>query len=185
MSSHYEDLLARLGEFLAGNRIDYMIIGGFALPSYGAIRTTADLDLAVWIRTPLEFQTFLLKAERSGFKASIASYSNPVTVLTDQKTGMEIELWLRPDGIVWDQETLSRRKQIRIGSSDLYVVSPEDFIVSKLARTDRGVQDEKDVKSVLVRMEGTIDREYLERRAAREGVLAVLKAIDRVGEELL
>ena len=180
MSSHYEDLLVRLGEFLAGNRIDYMIIGGFALPSYGAIRATADLDLAVWIRSSPEFQTFLLKAEKSGFKPSAASFSNPVTVLADQKTGLEIELWLRPDGIVWDRETLDRRKQVRIGSYDLYVVSPEDFIVSKLARPDRGVQDEKDVKSVLARMEEAIDRKYLEGRAAKAGVLAILRAIDRV-----
>ena len=180
MSSHYEDLLARLGEFLAGNKIDYMIIGGFALPSYGAIRVTADLDLAAWIQTPLQFKNFILKAEISGFKAPTASFSNPVMVLTDHKTGLEIELWLRPDGIVWDQETLDRRRKIRFASSDLYVVSPEDFIVSKLARPDRGVQDEKDVKSVLVRMEGTIDRKYLERRAARAGVLAILKAIDRI-----
>ena len=157
-----------------------MIIGGFALPSYGAIRATADLDLAAWIRTPQKFQSFLVEAEKSGFRPSVASFSNPVTVLTDQKTGMEIELWLRPDGIVWDQETLDRRKRIGIGSSDLYVVSPEDFIVSKLARPDRGVQDEKDVKSVLVRMEGNLDRKYLERRATRAKVLAILKAIDRV-----
>ena len=180
MSSHFEDLLVRFGGFLAGNKIDYMIIGGFALPSYGAIRATADLDLAVRIQTPQEFQAFLLKAERSGFKPSTASFSNPVVVLSDQKTGMEVELWLRPDGVVWDQETLERRNRIRIGSSDLYVVSPEDFIVSKLARPDRGVQDEKDVKSVLVRMERTIDRQYLERRAAKAGVLAILRAIERV-----
>ena len=180
MSSQYEDLLARLGEFLARNKIDYMIIGGFALPSYGAIRTTVDLDLAVLIRTRPEFESFILAAERFGFEPSSASFSNPVVVLTDQKTGMEVELWLRPDGIVWDRETLSRRKRIRIGSFDFYVVSPEDFIVSKLARPDRGVQDEEDVKSVLVRMEGNIDMNYLERRAAGAGVLAILKAINRV-----
>jgi len=185
LSSHYEDLLIRLREFLAANEIDYMIIGGFALPSYGAIRATADLDVAVRIHTLLEFQTFLSNAEKSGFKRSIASFSNPVTVLIDQKTGMEVELWLRPDGIVWDEETLSKRKEVKIGSSDFHVVSPEDFIVSKLTRPDRGVQDEKDVKSVLVRMEGKIDTGYLEKRAQRAGVLAILKAIERVGEESL
>ena len=185
MSSRFEDLLSRLGEFLAENEIDYMIIGGFALPSYGAIRATVDLDLAVRIQTPVEFQTFLLRAQGAGLNPSVASFSNPVTVLTDQKTGLEIEIWLRPDGIVWDKETLERRNEIKIGSSDLYVVSPEDFIVSKLARPDRGAQDEKDVKGVLVRMKGTIDRRYLRRRAARAGVLAILTAIENVPVESL
>jgi predicted nucleotidyltransferase len=157
-----------------------MIIGGFALPSYGAIRTTVDLDLAVRVQTPLDFQTFLVMAEQSGFKPSAASFSDPVVILTDEKTGMEIELWLRPDGIEWDGETLERRKQVRMGSSDVYIVSPEDFMVSKLARPDRGVQDEKDVKSVLVRMGGSIDTEYLGRRAKKAGVLAILRQIERV-----
>ena len=62
-----------------------------------------DLDLAVLIRTRPEFESFILAAERFGFEPSSASFSNPVVVLTDQKTGMEVELWLRPDGIVWDR----------------------------------------------------------------------------------
>ena len=182
MSSHYEELLTRLGELLAG-KVDYMVIGGFALPSYGAIRATADLDLAVRIQTPSEFENLIAVARKSGFEPSVASFSNPPVVLTDERTGMEVELWLRPDGIVWDQETLKRRVLTRFESAELYVVSPEDFIVSKLARPDRGVQDEKDVKSVLVRMEGVIDKRYLETRAANAGVLAILMAVERGGRE--
>ena len=180
MSYHFEEFLARFSSFLARNKIDYMIIGGFALPAYGAIRATLDLDLAVRIPTPKEFQNLLLTAERSGFKPSSASFNLPVMVLVDEKTGMEAELWLRPDGVVWDQETVDRRKKVRIGSSDFYIVSPEDFIVSKLARPDRGVQDEKDVKSVLTRMEGKIDGQYLQKRASNAGVLTILEAIARV-----
>jgi len=183
LSSHYEQLLTRLCEFLT--EFEYMVIDGFALPAYGALRATANLDLAVRIQTPSEFENFIASATRLGFNPSMASFSNPVAVLTDKKTGLEVEMWLRPDGIVWDRETLRRRVLTRFGSSDLYVVSPEDFIVSKLARPDRGVQDEKDVKSVLVRMEGVIDRRYLDTRAARAGVMAILKEVERVGGEAL
>ena len=178
--SHLREFLARLSSFLVRNKIDYMIIGGFALPAYGAIRATLDLDLAIRIPTSEEFQNLILMAERSGFKPSSASFNNPVMVLVEEKTGIEVELWLRPDGIVWDQETMDRRKKVRIGPSDFYVASPEDFIVSKLARPDRGVQDEKDVKSVLTRMEGKIDRQYLQKRASKAGVLTILEAIERV-----
>ena len=37
--------------------------------------------------------------------------------------------------------------------------------MNKLVRPDRGVIDEQDVKSVLVRQEGKLDQECLERRA--------------------
>ncbi|MGD0994508.1 MAG: hypothetical protein ABR909_03170 [Candidatus Bathyarchaeia archaeon] len=42
---------------------------------------------------------------------------------------------------------------------------------------DRGVIDEQDVKSVLVRQEGKLDWNYLEKRAKETQVLAILKAI--------
>jgi hypothetical protein len=180
LSNPFQDLLARFVAFLEGNKTDYMLIGGFALPSYGAIRTTVDLDIAARIQTESDFRALLESAPRWGFRPPAASLSNPVVVFADEKTGLEVELWLRPDGIAWDQETLRRRTRTRMGSAEVYLVSPEDFIVSKLARPDRGVQDEKDAKSVLARMGDKIDRKYLERRAANAGVLAVLGAVERV-----
>ncbi len=157
-----------------------MVIGGFALPSYGAIRSTVDLDVAVRIRTEREFASLVEQAEKSGFKRSTASFSNPVSVLQDAETGLEIELWLRPDGIRWDEETLLRRRKTKIGEAEVWLVSPEDFIVSKLSRPDRGAQDEKDAKSVLTRLRGSIDEKYLERRAAAAGVRELLRAIEGV-----
>ncbi len=58
-----------------------------------------------------------------------------------------------------------------------WVVSPEDFIVTKLARPDRGATDEQDVKSVLVRQAGKLDEAYLEKRATDAGVLNILRVI--------
>lgn len=175
-----ELLLARTASFLGAQKVDYMVIGGFALPSYGAIRATVDLDVAVKIMNKREFAAFMNQAEKSGFKSSVASFSNPVNVLQDVETGLEIELWLRPDGIRWDEETLRRRRKAKIGEAEVWLVSPEDFIVSKLSRPDRGAQDEKDAKSVLSRLQGSIDKKYLDRRATAAGVRELLRAIERV-----
>jgi len=59
----------------------------------------------------------------------------------------------------------------------VWIVSPEDFIVNKLARPDRGVIDEQDVKSVLIRQEGKLDEEYLKKRAEDAEVLTILERI--------
>jgi len=74
---------------------------------------------------------------------------------------------------------LRRRRKARLDAKvEAWVISPEDFIVNKLARPDRGVIDEQDVKSVLVRQEGKLDEEYLKRRAREAGVLTLLENID-------
>jgi hypothetical protein len=155
-----------------------MIIGGYALPFYGRIRTTVDIDVAVAIRTEKELTQFLNSLKSANFEPTIASPSNPLIVILDRKENIEMELWLKPDGIVFDDETLRRRQKAKI-DTDLWawIVSAEDFIVNKLARPDRGVIDEQDVKSVLTRQENKLDNEYLQRRAKEASVLAVLQAI--------
>lgn len=174
-----EEVLSRAVSLLERERIAYMVIGGFALPAYGAIRATLDLDIAARIRTAKAFEAFIGRARESGFEPQIASFSSPVDVFMDSKAGLEVEFWLRPDGIDWDSELLRRRKRARIGRVDVWLVPPEDFIVSKLSRPDRGVQDEKDVKSILIRLGEAIDTAYLRRRARKAGVTALLQAVER------
>jgi len=85
---------------------------------------------------------------------------------------------LKPDGITLDDETLRRRRKVKLDANILaWIISPEDFIVNKLARPDRGVTDEQDVKSVLVRQDGKLDKEYLKKKAQKAGVLTILKTI--------
>jgi len=154
-----------------------MIIGGYALPFYGRIRTTADIDLAVAIKDE-EFNQFLNWLQSRDFEPTTYSPLNPLIIILDRKEKIEIELWLKPDGIVFDDETLRRRRKVKLAANILaWIISPEDFIVNKLARPDRGVTDEQDIKSVLTRQANKLDNEYLQRRAKEASVLAVLQAI--------
>ena len=162
------------------NKIDYMIIGGYALPFYGRIRTTVDLDLAVAVKTKAKFDLLLNLLQTADFEPTICSPRNPLILVKDRKEKIELELWTKPDGIVFDEETLKRRRKANVSSEiSAWIVSPEDLIVTKLARPDRGVTDEQDVKSVLVRQAGKLDDDYLEARAANAGVLVILKTIQK------
>jgi hypothetical protein len=157
-----------------------MIIGGYALPFYGRIRTTVDLDLAVAVKTQPKFDLLLNLLRAADFEPTICSPRNPLILALDRKEKIEFELWTKPDGIVFDQETLKRRRKADLSQSiSAWLVSPEDFIVTKLARPDRGATDEQDVKSVLVRQAGKLDETYLEKRALDAGVLTILKTIQR------
>jgi len=155
-----------------------MIIGGYALPFYGRIRTTVDLDLAVAVNSQKKFTSLLNLLRAANFEPTICSPKNPLLVIVDLQEKIEFELWTKPDGIIFDEQTLNRRRKEQLSEGFLaWVVSAEDFIVTKLARSDRGVIDEQDVKSVLVRQEGKLDWKYLEKRANDAQVLAVLKSI--------
>jgi len=85
----------------------------------------------------------------------------------DVKGRLEAEIWTRPDGVVFDEELLRRRVRVRPfnDSFEMFVIGPEDFIVNKLARKDRGVQDEQDALSVLALQQDKLDYAYLRKRA--------------------
>ena len=170
--------LQRLIKLFDENEIDYMIIGGYALPFYGRIRTTVALDLAVAVKTQPQFDHLLNLLRAADFEPTIHSPRNPLILAVDRKERIEFELWTKPDGIVFDGETLKRRRKADL-SQDIsaWIVSPEDFIVTKLARADRGAIDEQDVKSVLVRQDGKLYEAYLTKRAQNAGVLTILKTI--------
>jgi predicted nucleotidyltransferase len=170
--------LQRLLKLFEDKNVPYMIIGGYALPFYGRIRTTVDIDLAVAIKTEKELNQLLNSLRAADFEPTIASLNNPLIVVLDRKERIELELWLKPDGVVFDDETLRRRQKAEIAANFwVWLISAEDFIVNKLARPDRGAIDEQDVKSVLIRQETKLDNEYLQRRAKQAGVLAILQAI--------
>jgi hypothetical protein len=155
-----------------------MIIGGYALPFYGRIRATIDIDLAVAVRTEEELRQLRDWLHQTEFEVPVYSYENPVIVIVDQKEKVEIELWLKPDGIVFDDETLKRRRKVTLDSDfEVWIVSAEDFIVNKLARSDRGAVDEQDVKSVLIRQGNKLDERYLKKRAQEASVLTILQTI--------
>jgi hypothetical protein len=155
-----------------------MIIGGYALPFYGRIRTTVDIDLAVAVKTEKELNQLLNSLRSADFEPTLASPNNPLIVILDRKENIEMELWLKPDGVVLDAETLRRRQKAEIDENFwAWIISAEDFIVNKLARPDRGVIDEQDVKSVLIRQANKLDNKYLQRRAKEAGVLAILQTI--------
>jgi len=169
--------LDRIVSFLEDQEIDYMIIGGYALPLYGRIRTTLDIDIAVALTTEAGFTRFIEEAERADYSVSLGSFQNPVCLLHDRLTDYEVEIWRQPDGVVWDGETLRRRRRATLAGVEVWIISPEDFIVSKLARSDRGVIDEQDVKSVLEREDVALDWSYLRGRAERAAVWAQLQMI--------
>ena len=156
-----------------------MLIGGYALPAYGQIRATMDVDLAI----AANYQDIARLQEQlreRGYQLPAKSNSAaPLFIVVDVKSKFEVEIWTKPDGIIFDDELLRRRVKVHPFNNafEMFVIGPEDFIVNKLARKDKGVQDEQDVISVLKRQKGKLDYDYLAKRAQQTNVNEQLRLI--------
>jgi hypothetical protein len=156
-----------------------MLIGGFALAAYGQIRATQDIDMAIAASCAksAELETHL---EKSGYQVSPKpDPAAPVFLVTDLKLMLEVEMWTKPDGVVFDTELMCRRVRVNPYNDDfeMFTIGPEDFIVNKLARRDRGVQDELDAVSVLELQKGKLDYPYLRHRAKQADIIELLETL--------
>lgn len=156
-----------------------MLIGGYALPAYGRIRATQDIDIAIATTFSEVVRLHRRLVERGFQLPSSPSEQAPLFLVTDLENKAEIEVWTKPDGIVFDDEFLRRRVRVSPFGDDfeMFAVGPEDFIVNKLSRKDRGVQDEMDVVSVLKRQKSALDYEYLAKRAKAAGASGLLSVL--------
>jgi len=156
-----------------------MLIGGYALPAYGRIRATQDIDIAIAASFSEVLRLHKRLVERGFQLPSSPNEQATLFFITDLENRAEMEVWTRPDGIVFDNELLRRRLKVRPFDDDfnMFAIGPEDFIVNKLSRKDRGVQDEMDVLSVLKLQKGKLDCEYLARRARAADVMGLLDVL--------
>lgn len=171
--------LRKLSTTLDKLSIPHMLIGGFALIAYGQFRTTQDVDMAIeaGYEESVKLQAQLQKL---GYQLpSQPSPDAPFFFVTDLKEMLEVEIWTKPDGVVFDADLLRKRVRVRPfnDSFEMLVIGPEDFIVNKLARKDRGVLDEQDAVSVLARQKGKLDYPYLKKRAKGAGVIELLETL--------
>jgi predicted nucleotidyltransferase len=178
------ETLQNLAQALDRSHLDYMLIGGYALPAYGLIRATVDIDIAIFMKSqdPIQLKKEL---EKAGFQVSSFTEDTPCFILTNVKTATEIEVWAKPDGITLDAECLRRRQKVNIAESKFWIIGPEDFIVNKLARRDRRSQDEVDVLSVLENNKLKLDTDYLYAAAESASVLPLLKALQKKAKRRL
>lgn len=171
--------LRKLSTTLDKLAIPHMLIGGFALAAYGRIRATLDVDLAIAASYEKSVQ---LQRQLQKLGYQLASEPNPEApffFVTDLKEMLEVEMWTKPDGVVFDKEFMRRRVRVRPfnDSFEMFAIGPEDFIVNKLARGNRGVQDEQDAVSVLAMQKDKLDYPYLRKRAKQAGVVAFLETL--------
>jgi len=167
------EVLKEVARRLDGAGIAYMVTGSTAANFYAVPRMTRDIDIVVEL-SELDVGKFIVAFEKD-------HYLEPATVreavksrgmfnLIHDRYVIKVDFVVRKD-TPYRRKEFSRKKKISVEGHELYVVAPEDLILSKLewAKDSKSEVQLRDVRNLLQSVKG-LDRRYLARWAKQLGV---------------
>lgn len=168
------DLLQTILKIAADCNVPIVLIGGLALPAYSVARTTLDIDICLYIMSQEELNSFievLNQNEISTVQKPKISH-NLFTVFG--KLG-EAEIWLKPcDAFHWDEQMVGKIQKF---FDNVYVLAVEDYILTKLGRSDRSSIDISDILKIIIANKDKLDWKYLRFRLKRMDLESDFKEI--------
>lgn len=153
------DAAREVAEFLDQENVPYAVIGGLAVQCWGESRTTRDVDIVVMVET--ERMHSLIGAALNRFSPRVPdpvdfAVQNRVLLLATVD-GTPIDISFGIPG--YEESAIARARTVTMAGHSIRVLSPEDLIVHKcIAGRPR---DFEDIESILIRMRGDIDLEYV------------------------
>ncbi len=164
----------------------YMLTGSMALNVYGHARATNDMDIVVQISDQNVQKLFRLFEKdfymsQEAIKEAVANES--LFNIIDNETVFKVDLIVAKKDS-FSKQQFDRRREIKIGNRTIFVISPEDLILSKLEWSQESLSEiqENDIKNIMRVLDKGLDKKYLETWASARGFKERLKKIyDAVG----
>ena len=184
-----KDFLQSVVENLQQAGIDYVICGSIAASFYGVERSTQDTDIII---NPTEERlTNFLKLLGDAFYVSSdaaleALKRNTMFNIIDVENAWKADLIIRKKTDFHAEEFHRKRKEKLLGK-DLYILSPEDTILSKLewAKNSSSEQQLRDALCVATVQYESLDRDYLYKWAKELQVESSLERLLKQAKEQL
>ncbi|HTQ36389.1 MAG TPA: DUF6036 family nucleotidyltransferase [Steroidobacteraceae bacterium] len=157
-------------EILQREKVDYAVIGAFALSVHGAIRGTMDVDAVVHASTR-QLANLRTIFEKAGFHAELrrGDPDDPVTAMLVLRDIHDNQVELLGGLRGMDPEVFSRTVEVPFLGMNLRIAGREDFIAMKCFAG--GPQDILDAVSACRSAQGPVDLDLLRavtRRFGRE-----------------
>ncbi|TFF99281.1 MAG: hypothetical protein EU541_05300 [Promethearchaeota archaeon] len=154
--------------------IPTILIGGLALPAYNVARSTLDIDICIYVQSQKELDDLI-----ENFKKNDIETRQKPKIHHDLffvfGSSNEAEIWLKPcDAFGWDDKMLDKTRNFQ---DNFDVLAIEDFILTKIARTDRTSTDINDILQILIANKNKIDWKYLRYRLEWVGLTEDFKEI--------
>jgi hypothetical protein len=126
----FKDLLALFN----AHKVDYIIIGAYALAFHGAPRYTGDMD--IYVKPDVEnAQRILVALNEFGFGAvglSPKDFEEPDKVIQLGVPPVRVDLVTSITGVTWDEAFLGKVKG-KYGNVSVYFIGRDHFILNKRA----------------------------------------------------
>ncbi|MBI4751673.1 MAG: hypothetical protein HY774_24590 [Acidobacteria bacterium] len=172
------EILKEVCQKLEGVGIDYMLTGSFAMIHYAQPRMTRDIDLVVSLK-PQVIEQFVGLFD-SGYYLSKSVIERAMNNCSNFNL-IHLESIVKIDFVVlknepFRQDEFARRKRVPLADFEVWIVSLEDLILSKLiwAKPTRSELQLRDVKNLL---KGTYEEAYLLEKARSLGVSELLEQV--------
>jgi hypothetical protein len=173
-----KSVAARLGE--AG--IPYMVTGSMAANFYAVPRMTRDIDLVVELsERDVDRVTQLFQQEyyidRDMVQRAVRDHA--MFNMIHNALVVKVDCVVRKD-TEYHREEFARRRALSISDQEVFIVSPEDLILSKLdwAKESRSQMQLDDVRNLLRSVQG-LDTAYLNRWADRLALTTLYQEVSQ------
>jgi len=184
-----KEFLKSVVENLQHAGIDYVICGSIAASFYGVERSTQDADIIIDL-TEEQLTNFLkLLGDDyyvNGDAVLEALKQRTMFNIIDVENAWKADLIIRKKTDFYAEEFHRKRKEKLLGK-DLYILSPEDVILSKLdwAKNSRSEQQFRDALGVAMVQWERLDKDYLHKWAKELQVENTLKQLLKQAKKLL
>lgn len=162
------DLFERLTAALAAAEVPYMIVGSFASSVHGVPRATKDVDIVI-APTPEQLVQLIREFPDTAYYADAEQALDALRHrsqfnVVDFSTGWKVD-FIIPRLTDLTESQFQRRRVVNLWGVPVYVASPEDVVVAKLAWAKEGGSQRQieDVATILTAQAGNLDRAYIER----------------------
>jgi hypothetical protein len=175
------DFLKCLIAFFEKSTIPYMISGSVASSFHGEPRATNDVDIVIVV-TKSQLHEFVQSLGKEYYVSAVAAENalrhNSMFNVIDIKTGWKADIIIRRPR-PFSEEEFCRRCTVEMMGQKVWVLSPEDAIVSKLEwskdrESERQLQDAVGV--AFVQWE-RLDRAYLQKWAKQLHIEELLQKV--------
>jgi len=161
-------LLLDVIEVLKREKVDYLVIGAFALSAHGVVRASLDVDALIQVSRPTLNRLRSLFSS-AGFAATLrrgdAGDPIPVMLALADAHGNQVDLLGGLKGL--DPEAFSRAMEVSFLGENLRITVLEDFIAMKCFAG--GPQDLLDARSAYHSATRAVDLDLLRRLTRRFG----------------
>lgn len=185
----FHQLIIKIAKILEELNIQYAVTGGYAVSVLGRPRATFDIDIVIELfelKIPSLTKALNELSQLSELDEDMADDAckregefNYIHV----ESGIKVDFWVTKKNPV-SQLEIKRRIKKRIDGQEVFFVSPEDLVLSKLRwyQQTQSTRQLEDIESV-VKIQKKLDWEYIRKWAEEQRTLEILdKLLGKIKE---